>query len=72
MRKALVHNYITLRYSSMRMIFALATIIGLNIWLCDVRQAYLQAGCALQQKRFTRIDVLELAPNKLIQILLPL
>lgn len=55
----------------MHMILALSTVVGLDIWSYDLRQAYPPAGCALQPKHVTRPDVFELAPNKLMEILFP-
>lgn len=71
-KHSIVHNSSTLRHYSIRMIMALATILGFDIWSADVTQAYLRAVCRLQRKVFTCPEVLDLSPEELIQIILPM
>ena len=71
-KNRIVHNSTTLRHSSVRVWMALATIMGFDIWSSDVTQAYLQAGAKLQRKVFTRPNILNLAQNELLQVILPL
>jgi hypothetical protein len=54
------------------MILALASVFGFDLWSSDVNQAYLQSAEQLQRDIFIRPDELILAPNELLQLILPL
>ena len=67
-----VHSSSNLKMSSIRLILALATILGLSVWNGDVKQSYIQSAALLQRKIFIRPREIELHPNELVQVLLPL
>jgi Reverse transcriptase (RNA-dependent DNA polymerase) len=71
-KKSLIHNSTTLKHQSVRLILTFASIFGFDIWSSDVNQAYLQSAEKLQRDIFIRPVELELAPNELLQLMLPL
>ena len=68
----IVHNTVNIKQSSIRTIMALATILGLDVWSSDVKQAYLQSASKLQRKVFVRPTELNLDSSELLQIIRPL
>lgn len=62
------------RHSSIRMLWALASILGFDIWTTDIRQAYLQSLRPLLRDVFVQppSDVIELRPDELLKLLMPL
>jgi len=68
----IVHNSTTLRPTSLRLLIALATILGFDIWSTDMKQGYLQSASDLQRKIFTKPKILDLGKNELLQIVRPL
>jgi Reverse transcriptase (RNA-dependent DNA polymerase) len=71
-KKSFIHNSTTLKHQSVRLILALASIFGFELWSSDVNQAYLQSAENLQRNVFAGPNELELAPNELLQLILPL
>lgn len=72
--KSLVHVANNVPHTSVRMLMALASILGFQIWISDIRQAYLQSLSPLLRDEFVKLppDVIELGPHELLQILKPL
>jgi hypothetical protein len=68
----LVHIASTVRHSHVRMIFALAAILGFDVWTSDVRQAYLQAATPLLRDGYIKTDVISLAQDEVLRLLKPL
>lgn len=71
-KHSVVHNATTLKQSSIRLLLALATIFGFNLWSTDFNQAYLQSASNLRRRIFVRPDILELDDDTLLQIVKPL
>ena len=71
-KNLIVHNTANIKQSSIRMIMALATILGFDIWSLDVRQAYIQSAAALQRDVYIKPKELDLGPGELLQIIKPL
>lgn len=71
-KSSLVHHSYNLKQSSVKLLLALATILGFEVWDLDVKQAYLQSGSKLQRAVYIKPDIIELDQNELIQILKPL
>lgn len=71
-KKSLIHNSTTLKHQSVRLILALASVFGFDLWSSDVNQAYLQSAEQLKRDIFIRPDELMLAPDELLQLILPL
>lgn len=67
-----VHNTTNIKASSVRLIMALATILGFDVWSLDVRQAYLQSASELRRNVFVRPKEMDLLPGELLQIIRPL
>lgn len=67
-----VHSATTLKQASIRLLIALATIFGFDMWSTDITQAYLQSESNLRRKIFDRPDVLELGPDELLHVIKPL
>jgi Reverse transcriptase (RNA-dependent DNA polymerase) len=63
MKNLVVHTASTLRQQIVRLLLALAAIVGLEVWSTDVAQAYLQSAVPLQRYIFCKTDALELGPN---------
>jgi hypothetical protein len=66
-KKSLIHNSATLRHKSVRLILALASVFGFDLWYSDVNQSYLQSSEQLQHDIVIRPDELILAHNELLQ-----
>lgn len=71
-KRNVVHSATTLKQSSIRIILALATIFGFDLWSTDINQAYLQSASNLRREIFVRPDVLELDKDQLLQVVKPL
>lgn len=71
-KRRMLHSATALSQTSMRLLLAVASIFGLDVWTTDVAQAYLQSASLLQRRIFTRPHVLELGPKEYLQLLLPL
>jgi Reverse transcriptase (RNA-dependent DNA polymerase) len=71
-RFKLVHNSTTLKQSSIRIITALASILGFRMWSTDIKQAYLQSAEDLKREIYVRPDVMKLPPYELLQFVKPL
>ena len=69
---SVIHNTYNLKQSSIRLILALATILGFDVWSLDVKQAYLQAASTLRRKLFVKPEFIELKPGELLQVVKPL
>lgn len=72
-RNSLVHVSNNVRQSSVRMLLALASILGFDVWTMDVRQAYLQSLCSLLRDVYVNppSDIMELNPNEFLKLLKP-
>ena len=68
--RTIVHNASTLKQSSIRMLLALAAIIGFNVWSINIKQAYLRSACQLNRDVFIKPNVLELKQNELLRIVM--
>jgi Reverse transcriptase (RNA-dependent DNA polymerase) len=71
-KKAQIHNTTNLKQQSIRIILALASIFGFDLWSSDVNQAYLQSAAKLQRDIFVRPEELNLGPNELLKLVLSL
>ena len=71
-RHNLVHDSCTIRPESVRLLIALATILGLSISTADWRQGYIQSKSALLRQVFIRPKEMELDQNELVQVVLPI
>lgn len=67
-----VHVGRTLSQTSVRLLLALAAILGLDVWTEDIKQAYLQSAELLRRRIFVKPKELQLGPNEFLQLLLPL
>ena len=65
-KRKIVHSANTLKQSSIRIMLALASILGFDMWATDINQAYLQSASELKREIFVRPDVLELSPDHLL------
>jgi Reverse transcriptase (RNA-dependent DNA polymerase) len=61
-----------LKHQSVRLILALASVFCFDLWSSDVNQAYLQSAEQLKRDIFIRPDEFMLAPDELLQLILPL
>jgi Reverse transcriptase (RNA-dependent DNA polymerase) len=70
----MVRSSTNVQQRSLRLIFALASILGFKIWTQDVTQAYLQSAGTLAREVFIEKPAieLELSPNQALQLLRPL
>lgn len=71
-KHSFVHNSVNVKQSSVRILVALATILGFDLWSMDVKQAYLQSASNLRRDVYVRPDEMNLSPNELLQIIKPL
>ena len=71
-KSSLVHIYTTLRHCSVRILIALAVILGFDVWSSDVTQAYLQSAQNLKRNVFVRPEIIELGADELLQVMKPL
>jgi transposase InsO family protein len=71
-KKSQVHSTTNLKQQSIRILLALASIFGFDLWSSDVNQAYLQSAAELQRDIFIQPEELALGPNELIKLVLPL
>ena len=67
-----VHVGRTLSQSSVRMLLALAAILGFDVWTEDIKQAYLQSASALRRRIFVKPGELHLGKDEFLQLILPL
>ena len=72
MKNSLLHNPPTIRTESLRILRALATILGMDLTTCDCIQGYVQSKLPLLQKVFVRPDELQLSADELVQLVKPL
>ena len=74
LKKFMVHDTATLQPQSVRLLLALASIFGFDVWTSDVTQAYLQSSEPLARKIFIREPVpeFELDPKECLELLKPL
>ena len=74
LKNFMVHSSQTLQPSSIRLLLALASIFGFQVWTSDVTQAYLQSAIPLSRDLFldSKVPELELSPDQCMQILRPL
>ena len=70
----MVHTSTTLQPQSIRLLLAMASMFGFDIWTADVRQAYLQAAETLSREIFLKRPALEfgLRLDQCFQLLKPL
>jgi hypothetical protein len=68
----LVHISSTVRHSDIRLVLALASILGLKVWTAIVRQAYLQAATPLLRDVYVQTDSLHLNKGEILRLLTPL
>ena len=71
-KRSAVHNTYNLKQSSIRLILALVTILGFDVWSLDVKKAYLQAASTLRRNIFVKPESLELKPGETLQVVKPL
>ena len=74
MKALMVHSAATIKPQSIRLLHALAANHSLDIWSCDVRQAYLQSAKPLSREIFITKPVpeFELQPEQCLKLLKPL
>lgn len=74
LKNFMVHSSQTLQPSSIRLLLALASIFGFDVWTSDVTQAYLQSAIPLSRDLFldSSVPELELSPHQCMKILRPL
>jgi hypothetical protein len=70
----LVHVSTTVKHSSIRMLMAVASIFGLDVWSSDVHQTYLQAATPLLRDLYVKPpqESIHLRQNELLKLLKPL
>lgn len=71
-KDSMVHSSNNLKQLSIKLLLALATILGFDIWDLDVKQAYLQSASKLQRSVFIKPNIIDLQPNELLQVIKPL
>ena len=67
----IVHDSLTIRPESLRLILALATILGLKIPVADWRHGYAQTKSPLLRKVFVKPNELKLEANEKVQVVKP-
>jgi hypothetical protein len=70
-KHSMVHNMSALSQTSIRMLLAVASILGMDIWCEDVKQAYLQRAERLCRKIFVKPGIMQLRKDEFVQLLLP-
>lgn len=67
----MVHSSQTLQPQSIRLILALASIYGFDVWTSDIMKAYLQSAISLPRDLFlsSSVPALELSTDQCMQIL---
>jgi Reverse transcriptase (RNA-dependent DNA polymerase) len=68
----MVHTATNLSQTSTRLILALASIFGFDVWTTDICQAYLQSAEKLKKEIFLKTDAVELGEGEFLQLVLPL
>jgi Reverse transcriptase (RNA-dependent DNA polymerase) len=73
-KKALVHTYNATQQTSIRILMALASILGFDVWSADICQAYLQSATPLLRDVYVRPDpnVIRLGKVELLKLVQPL
>jgi Reverse transcriptase (RNA-dependent DNA polymerase) len=72
LKHSIVYTASTLSQSSICILLAVASILDLNVWCEDIKQAYLQSAQRLRLKLFIEPDIFQLGKNEFLQLLLPL
>lgn len=72
-KESLVHNWTTIRQSSVLIMLALASIFGFRLWLNEINNAYLQSSSNLLRDVYLKPGrELELPAGHLFKLLRPL
>jgi Reverse transcriptase (RNA-dependent DNA polymerase) len=72
LKHSIVQTASTLSQAIIRMLLAVASILDMNVWCEDIKQAYIQSAQRLRRKIFIKPDILQLGKNEFLQLLLPL
>jgi Reverse transcriptase (RNA-dependent DNA polymerase) len=72
LKHSMVHTESNLSPTSIRMLLAVASILGMDIWCENVKQAYLQSAERLRCKIFVKPGIMQLGKDEFLQLLLPL
>lgn len=68
----IVHSATNLKQTSIRLLLALASIFGFELYSLDVTQAYLQSASQLRRKIFIKPDILNMDSDELLQLMKPI
>ena len=71
-KNQIVHDSCTVRAESIRLLIAFASIFNLSLSTADWKQGYIQSKSKLLRKVFIRPRDMELGPQELIQVILPI